>query len=254
VLLAGDSGPMFDSRPSSRQACCAQPNPAMDEITVPKPVSASELKAVLKAERAGDPFLLYRQGDGTQGLRVLDDAAGWVTLGRSTEADVVFEWDERVSAVHAELRRIGGQWTVTDDGLSTNGTYLNGSRLNGRHRLRDGDRLIVGRTVVLYRVGTQEQVASTLSADDTPRVERLSETQRRVLVALCRPYRDNPQFAVPATNQQIGREVCLGVDAVKTHLRILFGKFGLEELPQNEKRVRLAECALEWGLVHRGEL
>ena len=46
----------------------------------------------------------------------------------------------------------------------------------------------------------------------------------------------------------------LGVDAVKTHLRALFGKFGLEELAQNEKRVRLAECALELGLVRRGEL
>jgi hypothetical protein len=48
--------------------------------------------------------------------------------------------------------------------------------------------------------------------------------------------------------------VCLGIDAVKTHLRVLFGKFGLENVPQNEKRVRLAERALQWGLVRRGEL
>jgi len=72
--------------------------------------------------------------------------------------------------------------------------------------------------------------------------------------SLCRPYRDGARFAVPATNQQISHEVCLGVDAVKTHLRVLFGKFGIEDLPQNEKRVRLAECALQWGLVRQGEL
>jgi hypothetical protein len=39
------------------------------------------------------------------------------------------------------------------------------------------------------------------------------------------------------------------VDAVKTHLRILFHKFGVEHLPQNQKRARLAEMALEFGLV-----
>jgi pSer/pThr/pTyr-binding forkhead associated (FHA) protein len=226
----------------------------MDETTMPRPTSASELKAVLQAERTGRPFLLYRRRDGSQGLRVLDDSAVWLTVGRSHEADVVLNWDERVSAVHAELHRVGGQWTIADDGLSTNGTYINGSRLSGRHRLRDGDRLIMGRTVVLYRVGSEVRIPVTVTTDDTPRVDRLSDTQRRVLVALCRPYRDEHKFTVPATNQQIAQEVSLGVDAIKTHLRVLFGKFGLEDLPQNKKRVRLAECALQWGLVRRSDL
>src|SRR4051812_10089765 len=108
----------------------------MAEIAMPRPASARELKAVLDAERAGRPFLLYRDGDGGQQLRVLDDGAGWLTLGRSGEADVTLSWDERVSTVHAELHRAGGQWTVADDGLSTNGTFLNGARLSGRQRLR----------------------------------------------------------------------------------------------------------------------
>ena len=226
----------------------------MAEIAVPRPASGRELKSVLDAERAGRPFLLYRDGDGEQQLRVLDDDASWLTLGRSGEADVTLAWDERVSTVHAELHRAGGQWTVADDGLSTNGTFLNGARLSGRQRLRDGDRLLVGRTVVLYRVGSPPPLAGTVAADDLPTIDKLSPTQHRVLVALCRPYRDGGRYAVPATNQQIAREVFLGVDAVKTHLRALFGKFGLEELAQNEKRVRLAECALELGLVRRGEL
>jgi hypothetical protein len=108
--------------------------------------------------------------------------------------------------------------------------------------------------MVLYRVGSEDPTAGTVTDENTPSVDRLSDTQRRVLIALCRPYRDDPRFAVPATNQQISREVSLGVDAVKTHLRVLFGKFGLEDLPQNEKRVRLAECAVQSGLVRRSEL
>ena len=41
----------------------------------------------------------------------------------------------------------------------------------------------------------------------------------------------------------------LSVEAIKMHLRTLFVKFGLSDLPQNEKRARLAECAVELGLV-----
>ncbi|UOT08201.1 MULTISPECIES: LuxR C-terminal-related transcriptional regulator [Rhodococcus] len=36
---------------------------------------------------------------------------------------------------------------------------------------------------------------------------------------------------------------------VKTHLRALFTKFGVEDLPQNQKRARLAEHVLRSRLV-----
>ena len=65
----------------------------------------------------------------------------------------------------------------------------------------------------------------------------LSEAQRRVLVALCRPFKDATGYVTPATNQQIADELFLSVDAVKTHLRALFAKFGIEDLPQNQKRI-----------------
>ncbi len=224
----------------------------MFEMTTPRPMSARELKAVVDAERTGSPFLLFRDGDGEQHLIVLGDTSRWLTLGRGAEVDLTLGWDEQISAVHAELHRAGGDWTVSDDGLSRNGTFLNGVRLNGRQRLRDGDRLRVGQTVLLYRRSRAvAAVSGPTVAAETPTVERLSETQRRVLVALCRPYRDGDRLAMPATNQQIAAEVSLGVDAVKAHLRALFAKFQIDHLPQNNKRIRLAECALQWGLVRR---
>jgi predicted ArsR family transcriptional regulator len=82
-----------------------------------------------------------------------------------------------------------------------------------------------------------------------PAVTRLTDAQRSVLVALCRPYQDARPYASPASNQQIAGELFLSLDAVKTHLRVLFHKFGIENLPQNQKRARLAEMALELGLV-----
>jgi ATP/maltotriose-dependent transcriptional regulator MalT len=74
-----------------------------------------------------------------------------------------------------------------------------------------------------------------------------------VLIALCRPYRE-ASFATPATNQEIAAEVFLSVDAVKMHLRTLFGKFQLAELPQNQKRATLVERALQFGVISHRDL
>ena len=41
----------------------------------------------------------------------------------------------------------------------------------------------------------------------------------------------------------------LSVDAVKAHLRVIFERFELDELPQNQKRARLAATALVNGVV-----
>ena len=48
--------------------------------------------------------------------------------------------------------------------------------------------------------------------------------------------------------------VNLSLDAVKTHLRTLFRKLAIEHLPQNQKRARLAEMAVQYGLVSIYEL
>ena len=41
----------------------------------------------------------------------------------------------------------------------------------------------------------------------------------------------------------------LTVDAVKAHLRVLFDRYGLSELPQNEKRARLVATVLDAGVL-----
>ena len=72
--------------------------------------------------------------------------------------------------------------------------------------------------------------------------------------ALCRPFKDGAAFATPSTNQAIADELHLSVEAVKTHLRALFEKFGVSDLPQNQKRVALVERALQSGLVAERDL
>lgn len=216
-------------------------------------LSAAELKELLGAERKGEAFLAYRDGEQTLRFFGLGEGEGSsATIGRRGEANLVLRWDGEVSGLHAELHRVGGEVTIVDDGLSTNGTYVNGERVVGRRRLRDGDELRVGQTMLVYRAAQATLVDRTVAASE-PVTVPLTEMQRKVLIALCRPYRDG-RYATPATNREIAAEVFLGVDAVKLHLRAMFGKFGLGELAQNQKRAALAEQALRSGAVTRREL
>jgi pSer/pThr/pTyr-binding forkhead associated (FHA) protein len=215
----------------------------------PHSSTPAELKERLEAERSGAPFLVYRDSTQRQRIRMLACDDGRVTIGRKAQNDIALAWDKEVSRLHAIVECVGGAWTISDDGLSSNGSYVNGERLTGRHRLEDGDMIVVGGTSIAFREPGFEASESTARAGAAPTRADLSDGQRRVLLALCRPYAGGDPYAVPATNQAIADEVYLSVDAVKGHLRVLFHKFGIDDLPQNQKRARLVALARHSGLV-----
>jgi pSer/pThr/pTyr-binding forkhead associated (FHA) protein len=211
--------------------------------------TAGELKERIDAERVGVPFLVLRDADGRQLIKALGENRDRLSIGRSDGADLSLSFDPEVSRVHAELERVGEEWTLADDGLSRNGSFVGGERVVGRRRLRDGDVLQFGDTLILFRAPSQVGTDETVAATDRPDVGGVSETQRRVLVALCRPFASGSEFASPATNRQIADEVFLSIDAVKANLRALFERFEVGDLPQNKKRIRLAELAVRAGIV-----
>jgi pSer/pThr/pTyr-binding forkhead associated (FHA) protein len=223
------------------------------EPTGPRAKTAPELKAQIEAERLGRPFLVYRSAEDEQQLLVIEEGVESLWIGRSESADLNLAWDDEISGLHAQLEMVGMECTLVDDGLSRNGSFVNGERVSGRRRLRDGDTMRFGKTGVIYRA-PGESGSETVMSGDALTAAGVSPAQKRVLVALCRPFKDGSAFATPATNGQIGEELHLSVDAVKTHLRALFEKFGVEELPQNQKRVALVERALQSGLVSEREL
>jgi hypothetical protein len=209
--------------------------------------STEELTARLEAERAGTPFLLFRNGDGQQQIVPLRDDGGEVVVGREPEVEVHLDWDAEVSRVHAILETHARGWTVIDDGISKNGTFVNGAKLAGRRRLDDGDVLRCGSVILDFVDPRGHTGLRTASAQDSA-TYAITAAQRRVLVALCRPYRDSPH-GPPATNKAIAADVCISVDAVKANLRRLAEVLGVEHLPQNQKRSQLAWTALQSGLV-----
>jgi hypothetical protein len=213
--------------------------------------SPVELKARLAAERRGVPFLVLRDGDGAQRILELPPSAARLTIGRQPASDVALPWDEGVSRAHAKLECMGEVWTLVDDGLSRNGSFVNGERVFGRRALRSGDVIRIGDTPLTFVApGGVQNTTTPARAGVAPAV---TEAQRRVLVALCRPYVAGG-FAAPPSNRQLADELCLSVETVKVHLHDLFAAFGLGDVPQHSKRAALARLALEGGAVSPREV
>ena len=73
-----------------------------------------------------------------------------VTVGRSAQADITVE-DTGVSREHLEIRRQDDHFLAVDLG-STNGSYVDGERVQGRAQLVDGSVITVGRTRLTFRL------------------------------------------------------------------------------------------------------
>lgn len=214
----------------------------------PRARSAVELKRLIELDRALDAYIVLRDGADEQVELVLDRERA-LTVGRDDTCDIALTWDATASRLHAELECRAGAWLVLDDGVSKNGTFVNGERVHGRRRLHDGDVLLIGATSVLFRNPKVAQRTGTAAVTGLVTAADVSPTQRKVLVALCRPFAGGSPHAVPATNRQIAEELVLSDEAIKSHMRALFHRFGVEALPQNAKRARLVELALRSGVV-----
>lgn len=202
---------------------------------------------MIAVERVGNPFVAFR--DAGAELQLLELTGDRVCIGREAGNDLVLRWDIEVSRVHALLERLAGTWTVVDDDLSRNGTFVNGVRVRGRRRLNDRDVVRFGVTEVLYR-------DPGAAAGETPRVSghaavaAITPGQRRVLVALCRPLLDTVgPGTTPPSNPELAESLGVSTEAVRTHLKTLFRLFEIPDLPQNRKRSELARRALASGVV-----
>ncbi len=210
-------------------------------------LSPEELSRMIAAERAGQPFLALRGDDGA--LELVELGGDRVVIGRDPGNDLVLAWDPEVSRVHALLERLVGAWTVVDDDLSRNGTFVNGQRVRSRRRLNERDMIRVGRTQMLYRDPAAEP-GETPHTSDHPAGVGITPSQRRVLVALCQPLLDSPEPGVaPPSNAELAESLGLSSEAVRTHLKTLFRVFELPELSASRKRAELARRALATGAV-----
>jgi diguanylate cyclase (GGDEF)-like protein len=110
-----------------------------DEDTVVQDVRA------IAPEAGPEAYLIVLAGPAVG--RMFQIPEGETVMGRAAAADLRLE-DEGISRRHSLFSRRGGKDVWVQDLESTNGTYVNGKRV-AEQRLRDGDKIQVGRTVIL---------------------------------------------------------------------------------------------------------
>jgi predicted component of type VI protein secretion system len=204
----------------------------------------SELQERLAAERSDAPFVELRDGDGIQRLVALTEH---LTVGRSPACGIALIWDAQVSRSHASIEAVDGVWTVLDDGRSTNGTFVNEERVQGRRALRHLDVIRVGATRLRFHDPSATTDSKLTEVAAQALVPSLTPAQMRVLVALCRPVDG------PASNEEIADELTVSIDTVKTHMRALFDAFSLQASAPYRKRFELVRLAVDAGMVSRHE-
>jgi pSer/pThr/pTyr-binding forkhead associated (FHA) protein len=216
------------------------------------PTIASGLQLLVATERLGLPMLSRTRSDGFVEAFVLESTDDRLTIGRAADCDLVIDDDAGVSRTHLELVRLGDGWVVEDRGLSRNGTWVDEERLDGRRRLVDAARVRLGHTVLEYRAGSGRALVDVTVTVTGQAAPSITAAQRAVLVAFVRPILSGA--AAPAGNADIAAALVLSPETVKSHLKELYERFGLEDVAPAAKRAELASRAVRLGVVGRADL
>ncbi|MBW6400911.1 SpoIIE family protein phosphatase [Roseomonas sp. HJA6] len=148
---------------------------------------------------AAEPIVHLLDLEGTEGQPARRVAIGPVplTIGRGAQAGLVLDSGD-VSRSHCVIALEGEAAVVTDLG-STNGTIVDGRRIDGPTRLTPGARLTLGPVTLVYRSGRAADFARTEEVE-----KDLARAGRYVEALLPPPIPDGPVRAhwrfVPSTN------------------------------------------------------
>lgn len=162
------------------------------------------------------PTLFVIRGN-DQGARFeLDDSP--IALGRDPQSDLALN-DSEVSRQHAVVRREGDGFRVIDLD-SSNGTFVNDQRVQ-EHRLRTGDRLQLGRTLMLFTDAEHEVtlktsdpfdiVAATESADHSHIIKSISHEEGSRIFDLEVDSSASPWLRRARSNLQVMYETAVAV-------------------------------------------
>jgi hypothetical protein len=132
--------------------------PGDEQRAQPQAVAGAEQGRTMVYSAAGrlaEPLEQRARSRASTALLLIDGrpmviGPGGAKIGRSRRCDVVLQ-DPNVSREHAEIRPRGGSWVLSDLG-STNGTALNGRRIDRPEVIRPGDEIELGTSVMVFEL------------------------------------------------------------------------------------------------------
>jgi pSer/pThr/pTyr-binding forkhead associated (FHA) protein len=170
-----------------------------------------------------------------------------LTVGRE-EGNLLRLNDERVSRFHAKIQQDHGDVVLTDL-ESTNGTRVNGHVVQIR-RLRVGDRISVGRSVLLF--GSNEEIAARLNALAPATSSTNPPTEGKAGTAFLTPGPATVQAPIdPAFDHDLEFDLNLHDEVVVADGNLFLGNRPLPPLPQKLTPAQAARFAEILDLLHR---
>ena len=140
VTLPKDPDPVPQAQRPGNAATALPPLPGLDAL--PSPVPGTAAQSPTAGFTASGPLILVATDGQASGKRF--KLSGTMTIGREMSCNIPLTNDQTISRNHAEvLCSPDGSYTVTDKG-SSNGTFVNSTRVTGSAQLVAGDTLVVG--------------------------------------------------------------------------------------------------------------
>ena len=205
------------------------------------------MQAELLTPATSSSWLLTGQIAADEAVRSIAIASSPFTVGRGTNASLTIV-SPTVSTLHAELRVEGGDLWVKDL-RSTNGTFLNGVRVDGEARVCGGDLLQFAE--IVFRVGLQNTYVDckTIAGDSSDRALALIQFDKLIAERAVLPHFQpivemakqttvgfevlgrSPLFGLGTPHAMFSAAAVLDLEAELSRMLRIEGIFSASELP-----------------------
>jgi pSer/pThr/pTyr-binding forkhead associated (FHA) protein len=104
-------------------------------------------------------------------VRQVESDKSEVTIGRDSEADIQID-NISVSRIHAKIIE-GPNYYLLQDLNSTNGTFVNGKRVEQKY-IKDDDEIVIGKHTIMVDIDNYQKKSKTWSSAQTDRTYKLN--------------------------------------------------------------------------------
>lgn len=214
-------------------------SPVQNDEGPPVARDTHEINLEDEVRAEGRPYVRYRDGVLFRALS-LSPSESPVDIGRIDACPVRIQSDPLVSRRHAQLIFHAGWWSI-EDADSHNGTFIGHRRIAGETILKDSACFKVGATVLSIHLPQSGADQTTPDEPAEPRLLDPNPIQRKILVALMRPWLAGHDFPAAPSDAEIAHNLETEVTSIADAVADMYEQAGLtSEVDQRSGLIALA--------------